>query len=69
MLFQVNSNQLKSLPPELGLLTNLKTLSVRQSKQMGRDLTVRHVDVFSGRRQQAHVAATRNRAAATARVA
>ena len=29
MLFQVFNNQLKSLPPELGLLTNLKWLSVR----------------------------------------
>jgi hypothetical protein len=64
MLFQVNSNQLKSLPPELGLLTNLKTLSVRQSKQMGRDLTLRHV--LSGRQQPALRPASRNRPAATA---
>jgi hypothetical protein len=28
MLFQVGQNQLKSLPPELGLLTNLKWLDV-----------------------------------------
>jgi Leucine-rich repeat (LRR) protein len=43
MLFQVNSNQLKSLPPELGLLTNLKELSVRHSRQMDIDLTLRLV--------------------------
>jgi Leucine-rich repeat (LRR) protein len=37
----VLSNQLSSLPPELGLLTNLKTLNVRlrQSRQMDLDLT------------------------------
>jgi hypothetical protein len=28
--FQLNSNHLTSLPPELGLLTNLKWLNVRQ---------------------------------------
>jgi hypothetical protein len=28
-----------SLPPELGLLTNLKWLYVRQSRKMDRDLT------------------------------
>jgi Leucine-rich repeat (LRR) protein len=37
--FQVPYNQLASLPPELGLLTNLKQLSVRQSRQMDLDLT------------------------------
>jgi Leucine-rich repeat (LRR) protein len=37
MVFQVYGNQLKSLPPELGLLTNLKRLYVRHSRQM--DLT------------------------------
>jgi Leucine-rich repeat (LRR) protein len=35
-LFQVNRNQLTSLPPELGLLVNLKQLSVRHSRQMDR---------------------------------
>jgi hypothetical protein len=54
MLFQVVDNQLESLPPELGLLTNLRTLTVRQSKQMDLDLIMRHV--LSGRRQPAHVA-------------
>jgi hypothetical protein len=39
-LFQVGLNQLTSLPPELGLLTNLKGLYVRQSRQMDLDLTV-----------------------------
>jgi hypothetical protein len=34
MLFQVPANQLESLPPELGLLTNLKGLFVRHSRQM-----------------------------------
>ncbi len=38
-MFQVSSNQLESLPPELGLLTNLKSLSVRRSRQMDLDLT------------------------------
>ncbi len=38
-MFQVYSNQLTFLPPELGLLTNLKWLYVRQSRQLGRDLT------------------------------
>jgi Leucine-rich repeat (LRR) protein len=37
--FQVFNNRLTSLPPELGLLTNLKKLSVRQSRQMDLDLT------------------------------
>jgi hypothetical protein len=32
MLFQVYSNQLSSLPPELGLLTNLTWLEVRHSR-------------------------------------
>jgi hypothetical protein len=36
MLFQVGQNQLTALPPELGLLTNLKRLFVRQSWQMDR---------------------------------
>jgi Leucine-rich repeat (LRR) protein len=39
LLFQVNSNQLMSLPPELGLLTNLKRLFVRHSRQMDLALT------------------------------
>jgi Leucine-rich repeat (LRR) protein len=39
MLFQVYNNQLVSLPPELGLLTNLKLLHVRHSRQMDLDLT------------------------------
>jgi hypothetical protein len=56
MLFQVIDNQLESLPPELGLLTNLKILNVRQSRQMDLDLTLRRV--LSGRRQPAHVAAS-----------
>jgi Leucine-rich repeat (LRR) protein len=56
MLFQVNGNQLESLPPELGLLNNLKILNVRQSRQMDLDLTLRRV--LSGRRQPAHVAAS-----------
>jgi Leucine-rich repeat (LRR) protein len=30
-VFQVTGNHLKSLPPELGLLTNLKSLYVRQA--------------------------------------
>jgi Leucine-rich repeat (LRR) protein len=38
-LFQVSHNQLTSLPPELGLLTNLTWLFVRHSKQMDHDLT------------------------------
>jgi hypothetical protein len=67
MLFQVFNNQLMSLPPELGVLTNLKELRVRHSMQMDLDLTLRHV--LSGRRESAHVAANRNRPAATARVA
>jgi Leucine-rich repeat (LRR) protein len=41
MLFQVWNNQLKSLPPELGLLTNLKRLHVRHSRQANRDLNLR----------------------------
>jgi hypothetical protein len=41
-VFQVARNQLSSLPPELGLLTNLKWLFVRHSMQMDRDLTLRH---------------------------
>jgi hypothetical protein len=32
MLFQVHNNQLASLPPELGLLTNLRILNVRHSR-------------------------------------
>ena len=40
MLFQVVDNQLKSLPPELGLLTNLQELYVRHSRQADLDLTV-----------------------------
>jgi hypothetical protein len=43
-LFQVAENQLTSLPPELGLLNNLKMLYVRQSRQMDHDLT--HVTRF-----------------------
>jgi Leucine-rich repeat (LRR) protein len=39
MLFQVSNNQITSLPPELGLLTNLTWLDVRQSRQMDHDLT------------------------------
>ena len=39
VVFQVNGNQLMSLPPELGLLTNLNWLNVRHSRQMDRDLT------------------------------
>jgi hypothetical protein len=39
MLFQVNCNQLTSLPPELGLLTKLDSLDVRLSEQMDHDLT------------------------------
>jgi hypothetical protein len=66
-VFQVGENQLKSLPPELGLLTNLKWLNVGQSRQMDLDLTLRHV--LSGRLQPAHVAACGNRPAATARAA
>ncbi len=42
MLFQVSGNQLTSLPPELGLLTNLKRLYVRYSRQADLDLTLRH---------------------------
>jgi Leucine-rich repeat (LRR) protein len=38
-LFQVNRNQLTSLPHELGLLTNLKTFDVRHLWQIDRDLT------------------------------
>ena len=67
MLFQVVDNQLESLPPELGLLTNLKWLNVRHSRQMDRDLTLRHV--LSGLRKPAHVAACRSRPAVTARAA
>jgi Leucine-rich repeat (LRR) protein len=37
--FQASKNQLTSLPPELFLLTKLKNLSVRHSKQMDLDLT------------------------------
>jgi len=37
--FQVVNNQLTSLPPELGLLTNLKTLDVRHSRHTHHDLT------------------------------
>jgi Leucine-rich repeat (LRR) protein len=33
VVFQVSSNQLTSLSPELGLLTNLKSLFVRHSRQ------------------------------------
>jgi hypothetical protein len=64
MLFQVYDNQLSSLPPELGLLTNLKRLIVRQSRQMDLDLTLRHV--LSGQQQPAHVAPCRNRPAVSA---
>jgi Leucine-rich repeat (LRR) protein len=39
VVLQVTNNQLTSLPPELGLLTNLKTLEVRHSSQMDLDLT------------------------------
>jgi hypothetical protein len=67
MLFQVGENKLTSLPPELGLLTNLKSLYVRHSRQMDLDLTLRHV--LSGPQEPAHVAAIRNRPAATARAA
>jgi hypothetical protein len=58
-VFQVTGNQLTSLPPELGLLTNLKSLSVRQWWQM--DLDLNRV-TFSGRQEPAHVAASWNRA-------
>jgi Leucine-rich repeat (LRR) protein len=67
MLFQVFGNQLTSLPPELGLLANLKELNVRHSRQMDLDLIMRHV--LSGRQEPAHVAPRRNRPAATARAA
>jgi hypothetical protein len=66
-VFQVWNNQLSSLPPELGLLTNLKTLNVRHSRQMDRVLTLR--GVLSGPRQPAHVAPCRNRPAGEARAA
>jgi hypothetical protein len=56
MVFQVNSNQLTTLPPELGLLTNLKWLFVRHSWQADLDLTLRHV--LSGQREPAHVTAS-----------
>ena len=39
MCFQVYSNQLTSLPPELGLLTNLTLLMVRHSRLINLDLT------------------------------
>jgi hypothetical protein len=42
MFFQIGGNQLESLPPELGLLTNLQELYVRHSRQADRDLTLRH---------------------------
>jgi hypothetical protein len=67
MLFQVGENKLTSLPPELGLLSNLKELYVRHSMQMDPDLIMRHV--LSGRPEPAHVTASRNRPAATARAA
>ncbi len=67
VVFQVGGNQLASLPPELGLLTSLKLLNVRHSRQM--DLDLMHLSCFSGLRQPAHVAARRNRPAATARAA
>ena len=67
MLFQVTGNQLESLPPELFLLTNLKELFVRHSRQTDRDLTLRRVR--SGRRESAHVAPSRNRPAGEARAA
>ncbi len=35
---QVSNNQLRSLPPELGLLTNLKGLFVRHSRLINLDL-------------------------------
>jgi Leucine-rich repeat (LRR) protein len=38
-VFQVGGNQLMSLPPELGLLTNLKSLFVRHTRQVDLDLT------------------------------
>jgi Leucine-rich repeat (LRR) protein len=38
-VFQVGGNQLMSLPPELGLLANLKQLFVRHSRQMDLALT------------------------------
>jgi hypothetical protein len=66
-VFQVWNNQLSSLPPELGLLTNLKSLIVRHSRQMDLDLIMRHV--LSGGQEPAHVAPCRNRPAQTARVA
>jgi Leucine-rich repeat (LRR) protein len=37
--FQVYGNQLESLPPELGLLSNLKELYVRHSRLINLDLT------------------------------
>jgi Leucine-rich repeat (LRR) protein len=37
--FQIDGNQLKSLPPELFLLTNLTSLNVRQSRLVYLDLT------------------------------
>jgi Leucine-rich repeat (LRR) protein len=55
-LFQVSNNQLTSLPPELGLLTNLTNLDVRQSTLIDLDLTLRHVR--SGPREPGHVAAS-----------
>jgi Leucine-rich repeat (LRR) protein len=38
-MFQVYSNQLTSLPPELGLLTNLRMLNVRHSRLINLGLT------------------------------
>jgi hypothetical protein len=38
VVLQVARNQLTSLPPELGLLTNMKLLNVRRSRQMDLDL-------------------------------
>jgi leucine-rich repeat protein SHOC2 len=38
-LGQLDNNPLTSLPPELGLLTNLKRLFVRHPMQTDRDLT------------------------------
>jgi Leucine-rich repeat (LRR) protein len=55
-VFQVGDNQLTSLPAEIGQLTQLEALYVRDSNQLDRDLTS---SLSLGRQQPAQMAAGR----------
>jgi hypothetical protein len=63
----LGKNYLCSLPSEIAQLATLMGLSVRLSKQLGRELTKNHV--VSGLQQPAHVSSARARSADQSEVA